>query len=222
MAAPDDTRNPAPSTADTLSGTDRPVPKRPPLILASASPRRLDLLKQIGIVPDKVDPAHINEHLLPNEKPRDLAGRLALEKGRAVADRHRGSFLLSADTVVAVGQRSLAKAEDVDEARRFLNLLSGRRHKVFTGVTLYTPSGQTISRLVTTSVIFKPLSGHEISAYLHTEEWKGKAGGYAIQGRAASFVRAVQGSYSNVVGLPLFEVSNLLIGNGYDIWTTPG
>ncbi|MCR9214323.1 MAG: Maf family protein [Proteobacteria bacterium] len=200
-------------------GTEKIASEPLSLILASASPRRLDLLKQIGIVPDKIDPADINEELLPNEKPRDLAHRLALEKAAAVANRHNDCFLLSADTVVAVGRRSLAKAEDKDEARRFLELLSGRRHKVLTGVTLVTPDKQFISRLVTTSVIFKPLGSHEINAYLQSDEWQGKAGGYAIQGRAASFVRSVQGSYSNVVGLPLFEVSNLLIGNGFDIWT---
>lgn len=218
MAASDDTRNPAPSTVDNSFGIENSVSKRPPLTLASASPRRLDLLKQIGVVPDHIDPADIDEHPHSNERPRDLAARLALEKSEAVRNRHPDTFLLSADTVVAVGRRSLAKAGNKDEAASFLKLLSGRRHKVHTGVTLITPTGQTVSRLVTTSVIFKPLSSHEITAYLETDEWQGKAGGYAVQGRAASFVRAVQGSYSNVVGLPLFEVSNLLSGNGFDIW----
>lgn len=221
MVASHDTRNRAPSTADPLSKTGRAVLKGASLVLASASPRRLDLLKQIGIVPDLVDPADIDEDIITDERPRDLAARLALEKAQEVAARHSGSFLLSADTVVAVGRRSLAKAQDAAEARKFLKLLSGRRHRVHTGVTLITPQGRPVSRLVTTSVIFKPLDQHEIEAYLGTREWEGKAGGYAIQGRAASFVKAIQGSHSNVVGLPLFEVSNLLAGNGYDIWTPP-
>lgn len=192
----------------------------PSLVLASASPRRLSLLSQIGIVPDIVCPADIDETARKDELPRDIAKRLSLEKAHAVNSQFGGKFLLSADTVVAVGRRALGKAENEEEAYGFLKLLSGRRHQVHTGVTLVTPMGTTISRLVTSSVIFKPLGEHELRSYLQTEEWRGKAGGYAIQGRAASIVRSIQGSHSNVVGLPLFEVSNMLSGNGFDIWTS--
>ncbi|MEX1036754.1 MAG: Maf family protein, partial [Sneathiella sp.] len=129
-----------------------------------------------------------------------------------------GTFLLSADTVVAVGRRTLGKAATEDEARTFLKFLSGRRHQVHTGITLVTPTASIISRIVSTAVIFKPLDQAEIRTYLACDEWQGKAGGYAIQGRAAAFVRQIQGSYSNVVGLPLFEVCNLLRGNGYPLW----
>ncbi|PHQ69906.1 MAG: septum formation protein Maf [Sneathiella sp.] len=210
----------APSTAERHVSPVPTAPQKPLLILASASPRRLDLLKQIGVTPDLIDPADIDEQILDGEQPKDLAARLSREKAVAVAKRHPGAFLLSADTVVAVGRRSLGKAENPDDARLFLKLLSGRRHQVHTGITLVTPTGQFRSRTISTGVVFKPLDTHEISAYLETEEWRGKAGGYAIQGKAAVFVRQLQGSYSNVVGLPLFDVSNLLIGNGYDIWTT--
>ena len=193
-------------------------PSHPFLVLASASPRRLALLEQIGVKPDIVDPADIDESALAQEKPRDLALRLALEKAEAVAGRHENSFLLSADTVVAVGRRALGKAETTEEARAYLSLLSGRRHQVHTGVTLITPDARRINRVVSTAVIFKPLDVSEINAYLASGEWQGKAGGYAIQGRAAALIRQIQGSYSNVVGLPLFEVANLLKGNGYPIW----
>jgi septum formation protein len=190
----------------------------PSLVLASASPRRLSLLGQLGIFPNAVCPAEIDEISLKNELPRNIAQRLAEEKAKAVAPKFEGQFLLSADTVVAVGRRALGKAENDAEARDYLKLLSGRRHRVYTGVTLITPVGKTISRLVSSSVTFKALGEYELKSYLDTDEWQGKAGGYAIQGRAASFVRCIQGSYSNVVGLPLHEVSNMLIGNGYDIW----
>ena len=193
----------------------------PPLILASASPRRLALLKQIGITPESVDPADIDEATNTGELPRDLATRLAKEKAAAVSPRHAGAFLLSADTVVAVGRRAIGKADTEADALTFLKLLSGRRHQVHTGVTLITPKGKIISRVVSTAVIFKPLDIHAIRAYLNSGEWQGNAGGYAIQGRAALFVRSIQGSYSNVVGLPLFEVGNLLSGNGFDLWKNP-
>ncbi|USG62043.1 Maf family protein [Sneathiella marina] len=192
----------------------------PSLVLASASPRRLSLLKQIGVIPDIVSPADIDEAAHKDELPRDTAKRLSQEKAHAVFPQFGGKFLLAADTVVAVGRRALNKAENEEEAYSFLKLLSGRRHQVHTGVTLAMPNETTISRLVSSSVVFKALSEHELRSYIQTEEWRGKAGGYAIQGRAASFVRSIQGSYSNVVGLPLFEVSNMLIGNGFDIWTS--
>jgi septum formation protein len=176
------------------------------------------LLEQIGVKPDLVDPADIDESVHPNEKPRDLALRLAREKAIAVADRHENCFLLSADTVVAVGRRALGKAETADVARAYLSLLSGRRHQVHTGVSLITPQGKQINKVISTAVIFKPLDVSEINAYLASDEWRGKAGGYAIQGLAAALIRQIQGSYSNVVGLPLYEVANLLKGNGYPIW----
>ncbi len=194
------------------------LPTRPFLILASASPRRLALLEQIGIEPDSIDPADIDEAAKAQERPRDLALRLAKEKAEAVAARHENTFLLSADTVVAVGRRALGKAETEDAARAYLTLLSGRRHQVHTGVNLITPTGKQITRVVSTAVIFKALDKFEINAYIASGEWHGKAGGYAIQGRAAALIRQIQGSYSNVVGLPLFEVSNMLQGNGFPIW----
>ncbi len=187
----------------------------PGLILASASPRRLDLLRQIGIEPAAVDPAEIDETPGKGELPAPHAERLAVEKARAVAARHTGLFILGADTVVACGRRILPKAEDARTARRCLELLSGRRHHVLGGVCLITPEGRAASRLVDTTVTFKRLSAAEIDAYLDSGEWHGKAGGYAIQGRAAVFVRQVNGSYSNIVGLPLYETAALLLGRGY-------
>lgn len=194
------------------------LPTRPILTLASASPRRLALLEQIGVKPNSVDPADIDEAAKRQERPRDLALRLAREKAEAVADRHKNAFLLSADTVVAVGRRALDKAETEDEARSNLSLLSGRRHQVHTGVALITPDGKRITRVISTAVIFKVLDRLEINAYIASGEWHGKAGGYAIQGCAAALIRQIQGSYSNVVGLPLFEVANMLQGNGFPIW----
>ena len=192
-----------------------PIAGRPPLVLASASPRRLQLLAQIGIVPDRVDPADIDEAPRRDELPPNLAERLAREKASAVAARHPGAFVLAADTVVACGRRILPKAEDVATARRCLDLLSGRRHRVHGGVALVTPEGRVASRAVRTMVAFKRLSEAELEAYLAAGEWDGKAGGYAIQGRAAAFVEAVNGSYPNVVGLPLFETARLLEGLGW-------
>ncbi|MBI2235369.1 MAG: septum formation protein Maf [Magnetospirillum sp.] len=184
-------------------------------MLASASPRRLDLLRQIGVEPAAVEPAEIDETPTKGELPAPHAERLAVEKAAAVAARHPGLFILGADTVVACGRRILPKAEDARTARRCLELLSGRRHHVLGGVCLVTPEGRTVSRLVDTTVTFKRLSAAEIDAYLSGGEWRGKAGGYAIQGRAAVFVRQVNGSYSNIVGLPLYETAALLQGRGY-------
>jgi len=186
-----------------------------PLVLASASPRRIDLLRQIGLEPAVVDPADIDETPGRDELPPRLAERLAEAKARAVAARHPGSVVLAADTVVACGRRPLPKAEDAATARRCLDLLSGRRHRVLGGVCLLGPDGQLGQRLVTTIVTFKRLTPAEIEAYLASGEWQGKAGGYAIQGRAARFVRALSGSYSNVVGLPLYETGALLDGLGW-------
>ena len=181
-----------------------------PLILASASPRRRDLLAQIGVAPAAIDPADLDETPLAGELPPAYAARLAEAKARAVAARHPGARVLGADTVVACGRRILPKAEREDEARACLRLLSGRRHRVLGAVCLLSANGLARQRLVTTIVTFKRLAPAEIDAYLAVGEWRGKAGGYAIQGRAASFVRLIAGSYSNVVGLPLFETAALL------------
>ena len=182
------------------------------MVLASASPRRLDLLAQIGIVPDQVDPAELDETPLRAELPAQHASRLAEAKARLVAERHPDAFVLGADTVVASGRRILPKAEEERQARACLALLSGRRHRVLGGVCLIAPNGRVARRLVTTAVTFKRLDRNEIDEYLASGEWQGKAGGYAIQGRAAVFVRELSGSYSNVVGLPLFESHALLRG----------
>jgi septum formation protein len=187
----------------------------PLLVLASASPRRLELLRQIGIEPDRVDPAEIDETPGRDEEPAAHALRLAEEKLRAVMPRHPGAYVLGADTVVACGRRILPKAMDEGSARRCLELLSGRRHRVHSGIALASPDGHVSLRRVDSQVAFKRLSGDEIAAYLASGEWRGKAGGYAIQGRAAALIRFVSGSYSNVVGLPLFETAQLLAGRGY-------
>lgn len=187
----------------------------PILVLASASPRRLDLLRQIGIAPDRVEPADIDEKPRRGELPAGHVVRLAEEKARAVRPRHPEAFVLAADTVVACGRRILPKAEDEATARSCLKLLSGRRHRVYGGVALLTPSGELAIRRVVSQVAFKRLSELEMEAYLATGEWQGKAGGYAIQGRAAALIPWVSGSYSNVVGLPLYETAQLLAGRGY-------
>jgi septum formation protein len=185
------------------------------LVLASGSPRRLDLLRQVGVIPDEVDPADIDEHPLANETPRALAARLASGKADATFQRHPDALVLGADTVVACGRRLLPKAETLDQARDCLALLSGRRHRVYTGVAL---AGKTKTcRVVQSIVTFKRLSQSEIQAYIDTGDWQGKAGGYAIQGPAALFIRALSGSYSGVVGLPLFETGQMLRGAGYPV-----
>lgn len=202
---------------------------RPKLVLASASPRRLALLQQIGIEPAALLPAEIDETPRRNEAPRTLAARLAAEK----ADRafkllqHRpelaGSYVLAADTVVCVGRRVLPKCEISDEARDCLRLLSGRAHRVFTGVTLITPRDRRRHRIVETRVRMKRLGADEIAAYLASGEWENKAGGYAIQGLAAAFVVRIIGSYTAVVGLPLQETAALLTGEGlcvHQAWGT--
>lgn len=182
------------------------------LILASASPRRLDLLAQIGLVPDGVAPADVDETPHARELPRDLAKRLAALKATTVAERHKEAFVLAADTVVSCGRRILPKPADEAEARSCLSLLSGRRHKVIGGISLVCPDGRHLSRVVETNVHFKRLEKSEIKGYLASQEWQGKAGGYAIQGLAAAFVQQLSGSYSNVVGLSLFETRQLLNG----------
>jgi septum formation protein len=188
---------------------------QPALVLASASPRRLDLLAQVGVTPDRVDPADIDETPLRDETPRRHALRLAVEKARAVAARAPGDFVLAADTVVAVGSRILPKAETEADVLHCLKLLSGRNHKVFTGVALIAPDGRQASRLVETRVGFKRLSDAERDAYVASGQWKGKAGGYGVQGLAGGFITDLRGSYPSVVGLPLYETLNLLSGLGY-------
>lgn len=186
----------------------------PNLILASASPRRLDLLRQVCLEPGSIVPADIDEAAKPGELPKDLVLRLAVDKARAVAADNPNFFVLGADTVVACGRRGLGKPESESEARRMLELLSGRRHTVLGGVCVVDPWGVKHTRLVSTGVSFKRLDATEIDDYVLSLEWRGKAGGYAIQGLAAGFARAISGSYSNVVGLPLFEVVQLLGGLG--------
>jgi septum formation protein len=185
------------------------------LILASASPRRLDLLARIGIVPDAVEPANIDESVLAGELPRDHALRLASEKAAAVAARFPNDLVLGADTVVAVGRRILPKVEDEATLRKCMALLSGRRHRVLTGVALALPGGGARSRLVETMIAMKRLSPEEIDYYASNGEWVGKAGGYALQGYGEVYVRHLAGSYSNVVGLPLAETRHLLKSAGF-------
>jgi septum formation protein len=188
------------------------------LILASASPRRRDLLAQIGVEPAAIDPAELDESPLPGELPMRLAVRLAAAKAAAVAARHGDAFVLAADTVVGLGRRILPKAEDAAQAAACLDLLSGRRHRVTTGLCVIAPGGRAVQRAVTTAVVFKRLSAVEHAAYLASGEWRGKAGGYAIQGRAAALIADLQGSYSNVVGLPLHETAQALTGLGFPLW----
>ena len=187
------------------------------LILASASPRRLDLLARIGVTPDAVEPAHIDESVPKGELPRVHALRLASEKAAAVALRYPDDLVLAADTVVAVGRRILPKVEDEATLRQCMALLSGRRHRVMTGVALAIPGAPMRTRLVETMIAMKRLSEQEIAFYAGHGEWRGKAGGYALQGFGEVFVRHIAGSYSNVVGLPLAETRHLLKSAGYDL-----
>ncbi|OWV96675.1 septum formation inhibitor Maf [Rhizobium sp. R72] len=193
------------------------------LILASGSPRRVDLLNQAGIEPSRLMPMDIDETPKKSEHPRSLARRLSTEKAEAALAAikgdmmWKGSYILSADTVVAVGRRILGKAEFADEASASLHLLSGRSHWVYTGVCLVTPDRKIRQKIVETKVRFKRLSGFEIENYLASGQWRGKAGAYGIQGLAGSFVQKMVGSYTNVVGLPLYETILLLAGEGFDV-----
>ncbi len=187
----------------------------PRLVLASASPRRRDLLAQIGLAGVETAPADIDETPRKDETPRELARRLARQK--AAAFPATDAFVLAADTVVACGRRILPKAETEEQARACLTLLSGRRHRVLTAIVLRAPDGRVSERLVESTVAFARLSRAQIDAYIASGEWHGKAGGYAIQGLAAGFVRFLSGSHSNVVGLPLFETAQLLRGAGWSI-----
>lgn len=194
------------------------------LVLASGSPRRIELLRQAGIDPDHIQPADIDETPQRAEHPRSLARRLAREKARAAQERLKSddnfahAFVLAADTVVAVGRRILPKAEIMDEARECLRLLSGRTHKVFTGVCLILPNGAERLSLVETRLRFERLTRRQIDAYLASGEWRGKAGGYAVQGLAGSFVVKLVGSYTSVVGLPLQETMGLLADGDYPVY----
>ena len=192
------------------------------LVLASGSPRRIELLQQAGIEPDRLYPADMDETPLRAEHPRSLAKRLSRAKAEKALeglrkDGEADAFILAADTVVAVGRRILPKAELVDEASNCLRLLSGRSHRVYTGVCLITPAGKVRQKLVETRVRFKRLSREELESYLASGEWRGKAGGYAVQGLAGAFVVKMVGSYTGVVGLPLYETVGLLTADGYKV-----
>ena len=196
---------------------------RPKLVLASGSPRRLALLNQAGIEPDSLQPADVDEIPVKGELPRAFANRLARAKAQAalasvrISEELRGSYILAADTVVAVGRRIMPKADTLEDAAACLRLLSGRNHRVYTGICLVTPKEAFRQRLVETRVRFKRLSNEDLESYLASGEWRGKAGGYAIQGLAGTFVVKLVGSYTNVVGLPLYESMSLLGGEGYPI-----
>ena len=203
---------------------------RPKFVLASGSPRRLTLINQAGIEPDALRPANIDEMPKRGELPRACANRLARAKAEAVLAALRedpdlqGAYILAADTVVAVGRRILPKAQLLDEAAQCLRLLSGRNHRVHTAICLVTPKEGFRQRLVETRVRFKRLSAEDIEAYLASGEWRGKAGGYAAQGLAGTFIVKIVGSYSSVVGLPLYETMTMLAGEGYPVhfgWLNP-
>ncbi len=183
------------------------------LILASASPRRLELLAQIGLIPDRVIPTNIDETPLPGELPRIHAQRLALQKAEAITES--SAFVLAADTVVACGRRILPKAETAAQAAQCLPLLSGRRHMVYGAIAIRTPEGRVISRLCETAVQVKRLTPDEIASYIASGEWEGKAGGYGIQGHFAAYVKFIGGSYSNVMGLSLYDTMQILNGSGF-------
>jgi septum formation protein len=201
-----------------------PMNGRPKLVLASGSPRRLSLINQIGIQPDALRPADVDETPNKGELPRAYATRLARAKAEAAYaavtrdSDLSGAYVVAADTVVAVGRRILPKAELMDEAQQCLRLLSGRNHRVCTAVCVVTPKGAFRQRLAEARVRFKRLSNEEIAAYLATGEWQGKAGGYAIQGLAGAFVVKIVGSYSTIVGLPLYETVSLLVGEGFPVY----
>lgn len=187
----------------------------PPIILASASPRRRELLEEQGIIPNQIIPADIDETPLKNELPRPYVKRMAIEKAEAIAPLHLNSFILAADTVVVMGRRILQKPENEKEAYKFLTLMSGRRHKVIGGICLITPDKKKITRIIETVVKFKSLTEDEKQFYIASKEWEGKAGGYAIQGLAAQFIPFISGSYTNIVGLSIYDTLNILRGNGF-------
>lgn len=185
------------------------------LVLASSSPRRLMLLEQIGVKPDAVDPADIDESVQKSETPRQYVLRVAAEKARVVAARHPGAFVLSGDTAVAVGARILPKAETEVDFRYCWGLLPGRRNRILSGVSLITPEGRQVTKLAEASVVFRNMTGREIEDYFAAGDWKGKAGGYSYQGMAARYIRSTQGNGATIIGLPVYEVSQMLTSLGY-------
>ena len=187
----------------------------PKLVLGSGSPRRLELLSQIGLEPDLVEAPNIDETPKKAEKPRPYAARMALEKARVLEPHHVGNFIITGDTVVATGSRIFPKAETLAQARECLERLSGRSHWVYSALTIISDTGQIFERLSQNRVTFKRLSAAEVSSYLDSGEWQGKAGGYAIQGLAAGLISRLQGSFSAVVGLDLFHVQSILAGCGF-------
>ncbi len=200
--------------------TNKLLPEKPRLVLASQSPRRKELLATIGIVPDDIIATDIDETPKTDETPRLLAKRLAQEKAFAAAKAGKDALYLAADTVVGVGRRILGKPQSADDACAMLGLLSGRAHRVYSGIALHKPDGTMTHRLVEARIKFKRLTTPEIEGYIHTREWEGKAGAYGIQGLAGVFVLSLSGSYSAVVGLPLYETAALLQGAGYPAFPT--
>ena len=186
-------------------------------ILGSSSIRRLELLNQIGVIPDLILSPNINEDIFSKELPRVYVKRMSLDKNRVFQQQYPQSIILTADTVVSVGRRILPKTMDINTAEECLNLISGRRHNVFTSFTLYTPHNSLKTKTVKSVIKFKRLHSNEISYYLASKEWEGKAGGYAIQGMASSYINFISGSYSNVVGLPLAELYRALASIGYKL-----
>lgn len=191
--------------------------KHSKLILASASPRRQELLAEQNIIPDAIIPADIDETPFKGETPRPYVKRMAIEKAREVAKDNKNAYILAADTVVVMGRRILQKPDNAEEAYKFLTLMSGRRHTVMGGICLITPEGNEVTRLCETAVKFKSLTHDEKQFYVDSGEWEGKAGGYAIQGFASRFIPFISGSYSNIVGLNIHDTINMLRGNGYTI-----
>ena len=185
------------------------------LILASSSPQRLELLKQIDIVPDKIVPAKIEENPNKGEKPKDFVIRMSKEKALNVSKKFEGSYVLSGDTIVSVGRRIIGKPPNKAEAKKYLTLLSGRRHRVLSAVTLITPENKEITKVTITRVKFSRLNENDLFEYIKTNEWKGRAGGYAIQGKASAFIPWINGSYTGIVGFPINEVKNLLSSSGW-------
>jgi len=185
------------------------------LILASSSPRRLELLASIGVIPDKILSPNVDESCLKGESVREYVKRIALLKARAIHTRFPEAYVLAADTVVEIGRKIVLKAESREDAKRILTQLSGRRHRVYTGVCVLSPQNKEASRVVITRLSFKRLNQEEVEDYLASAEWEGKAGAYGIQGKAGKFVKFISGSYTNVVGLPLYETDCLLKGLGF-------
>ena len=188
---------------------------KPLLILASSSPQRLKLLKLIGVTPDKIVPAEINETPLKKEKPKDFVLRMSKEKALEISKNHNNDFVLSGDTIVVAGRRIIGKPIDRKNAGEILNFLSGRRHIVLSAITLIRPDNFQTSKLITTRVKFANITKNALEEYLDTNEWENKAGGYAIQGSASSFIPWINGSYTGTMGFPINEVNNLLLSSGW-------